>query len=63
MCSQQVQWVSTGSGRTLHLIDSRSRNTAAMASIDLDTGVKTVLAESELADVSDAMIHPLDQCH
>ena len=47
------------SGRTLHLIDSRGRNTAAMTSIDLDTGVQTVLAESELADASDAMIHPV----
>ena len=47
------------SGSTLHLIDSRRRNTAAMASIDLDTGVETVIAESELADVSDAMIHPV----
>ena len=47
------------SGRTLHLIDSRGRDTAAMTSIDLDTGVQTVLAESELADASDAMVHPV----
>ena len=47
------------SGSTLHLIDSRRRNTAAMASIDLDTGIETVIAESELADVSDAMVHPV----
>lgn len=46
------------SGKTLYLIDSRFRNTAAMTSVDLDTGVKTVLAASDLADASDAMVHP-----
>ena len=46
------------SGRKLHLVDSRGRNTAAVARIDLDTGVKTVLAENQLADASDAMVHP-----
>ena len=46
------------SGKTLYLIDSRFRNTAAMTSVDLDTGAKTVLAESDLADASDAMVHP-----
>ena len=46
------------SGKTLYLIASRFRNTAAMTSVDLDTGAKTVLAESDLADASDAMVHP-----
>ena len=46
------------SGKTLYLIDSRFRNTAAMTSVDMDTGAKTVLAESDLADASDAMVHP-----
>ena len=47
------------SGRMLHLIDSRGRNTAAMTSIDLDSGVKTVVAESQVADASDVMVHPV----
>ena len=46
------------SGKTLYLIDSQIRNTAAMTSVDLDTGAKTILAESDLADASDAMVHP-----
>ena len=45
-------------GRVLHLIDSRGRDTAAMASIGLDTGEHKVLAEDPRADVSDVMIHP-----
>lgn len=47
------------SGQTLYLMDSRGRNTAAMASIDLESGVKTVVAENDLADANDAMVHPV----
>lgn len=31
-------------GKALHLSDSRGRDTAAMATIDLETGAETVLA-------------------
>jgi dipeptidyl aminopeptidase/acylaminoacyl peptidase len=46
------------SGRVLYLTDSRGRDTAAMAAIDLDTAEESILAEDPKADVSDVMVHP-----
>ncbi len=47
-------------GGRLYLTDSRGRDTAVMAAIDLDTGVETVLAEDSRADAGDVMLHPAD---
>ena len=46
------------SGRVLYLTDSRGRDTAVMATIDLDSGEESILAEDPKADVSDVMVHP-----
>ncbi len=45
-------------GRILYMLDSRGRNTAALAALDLDTGEQTVIAEDALADVIGTMVHP-----
>lgn len=48
-------------GRVLYLIDSRGRNTAALTTIDLDSGQQTVVAEHPRVDVADLMIHPVEK--
>jgi dipeptidyl aminopeptidase/acylaminoacyl peptidase len=48
-------------GRTLYLIDSRDRNTAALVALDFETGEQTVLAENPQADVDDVLIHPTEK--
>lgn len=48
-------------GRILYMIDSRGRDTAAMATIDLDTGEETIVAEDLRADISDMMTHPTEK--
>ena len=48
------------SGTTLYLTDSRGRDTAVMAAIDLDRGEQSVIAEDSRADVSDVMLHPTE---
>ncbi|MCD4843328.1 MAG: S9 family peptidase [Methanosarcinales archaeon] len=45
-------------GTIMYLIDSRDRDVAALFSLDLNTDEMTMIAEDELADVSDYMIHP-----
>ncbi|MGH8103411.1 MAG: S9 family peptidase, partial [bacterium] len=47
--------------RVLYMIDSRRRNTAALTSINLDTGETALIAEDEKADISDAMAHPTEK--
>ncbi len=47
-------------GRTLYMMDSRDRNTAAFVAVDVETGEKTVIAEDPLADFDDVMYHPRD---
>jgi len=47
------------SGNVLYLIDSRGRNTAALATLDLITGRESILAEDPRADISEAMSHPV----
>ncbi len=49
----------TNDGKTMYWIDSRGRNTAALIAEDVATGEKTVLAESDKADIGGAMSDPL----
>jgi dipeptidyl aminopeptidase/acylaminoacyl peptidase len=49
------------SGRTLYMIDSRGRNTAALTALDLKSGSKKVLFENPKADVSNLMVHPTEK--
>jgi dipeptidyl aminopeptidase/acylaminoacyl peptidase len=48
-------------GTVLYLIDSRDRNTAALVSLDLDTGELTLIGEDPRADISGAMVHPSEK--
>jgi dipeptidyl aminopeptidase/acylaminoacyl peptidase len=48
------------SGRVLYMIDSRGRNTAAMTTLDLETGAAAILAEDPRADVAGALVHPTE---
>lgn len=48
-------------GKMLYLVSSRDRNTAALVTLDLETGEQTVLAEDPQADVSDVMVHPTEK--
>jgi dipeptidyl aminopeptidase/acylaminoacyl peptidase len=48
-------------GKTLYMIDSRGRDTAAMAAINLDTREEAVVAQDPRADVSDVMVHPTEK--
>lgn len=48
-------------GKVLHMIDSRGRNTAAFTMIHLDTGEQQMVFENPQADVSDLMIHPTEK--
>ena len=48
-------------GRALYLTDCRGRDTAALTSLDLETGEVTILAEDERADVADVLLHPIDK--
>ena len=45
-------------GRTLHMFDSRGRDTSALVSIDTETWETTELAIDPKADVSDGIEHP-----
>jgi len=46
------------SGTQLYMLDSRGRDTAALVTVDLETGDETVVFEHPRADVSNVMIHP-----
>ncbi|MCB9848261.1 MAG: S9 family peptidase [Phycisphaeraceae bacterium] len=46
------------SGDILYFIDSRGRNTAALTTLDLQTGEQAVIADDAHADLSDVMVHP-----
>jgi len=48
-------------GKILHMVDSRDRNTAALIALDLESGSQVLLAEDSRADVSDVMIHPTEK--
>ncbi len=45
-------------GQVLYLIDSRQRNTAALTTLDLNTGKQMVVAENAKADLSDVLVQP-----
>jgi dipeptidyl aminopeptidase/acylaminoacyl peptidase len=47
-------------GQTLYLLDSRGRNTGALAALDLATGQEKVLAQSPRSDVGGVLMTPLD---
>jgi len=48
-------------GKTLYMIDSRSRDTSALFALDLETGEQTLIAEDPKADLSDVMVHPTEK--
>lgn len=48
----------TRDGQTLYWLDSRGRNTAALIGQDLKTNARTVLAQSDKADIGGAMADP-----
>lgn len=48
------------SGSTLYMIDSRGRNTAALFSVDLESGDKNLIYENPKADVSGILMHPVE---
>jgi len=45
-------------GSVIYMTDSRGRNTAALYSLDLESGEKELIADDERADVDDVLIHP-----
>lgn len=49
----------TTDGKTLYWIDSRGRNTAALIAEDTASGRKTVIAQSERADIGGTLRHPV----
>jgi len=49
------------SGQKLFLMDSRDRDTSALKQLDLETGNVELLAASDLADVSIALVHPTEK--
>ncbi|MFO0744515.1 MAG: S9 family peptidase [Myxococcota bacterium] len=46
------------SGKTLHLIDSRKRDTGALFEVDMATGKARLAAEDPHADVAELLMHP-----
>ncbi|MXO66471.1 prolyl oligopeptidase family serine peptidase [Altererythrobacter endophyticus] len=48
----------TTDGNTLYWLDSRDRNTAALIAQNVETGEKTILGESDKADIGGVMTHP-----
>jgi dipeptidyl aminopeptidase/acylaminoacyl peptidase len=48
-------------GTKLYFLDSRNRNTAALTTMDIETGEQEVLAESDKADISGVILHPTEK--
>lgn len=48
----------TTDGKTLYMIDSRERNTAALYAIDVASGQRTLVHEDARADIGNALQHP-----
>ncbi len=48
----------TTDGKTLYMIDSRERDTAALYAIDVATGKRTLVFEDARADIGNALTHP-----
>jgi dipeptidyl aminopeptidase/acylaminoacyl peptidase len=49
------------SGKTLFMVDSRGRNTAAMTAVDLATNKATILAEDARCDAGEPFIQPVER--
>ncbi len=49
------------SNQTLYLIDSRKRNTAALFTLDLESGKQELVAENDRADVGGMLVHPTEK--
>lgn len=45
-------------GKTVYMVDSRGRNTAALVAVNTETGARKVLGEDPRADVQGALIDP-----
>ncbi|NJD77616.1 MAG: S9 family peptidase [Candidatus Methanoperedens sp.] len=48
-------------GKVLYMVDSRGRDTGALAAIDLGTGDRALIAQDARADFDDALIHPTEK--
>lgn len=48
----------TTDGKTLYMIDSRERDTAALYAIDVASGARTLVFEDARADIGSALTHP-----
>lgn len=48
-------------GHTVYMIDSRSRNTAALTAVDLRDDRQTILATDPRADIGGVVIHPTER--
>jgi dipeptidyl aminopeptidase/acylaminoacyl peptidase len=48
----------TADGQGIYMLDSRGRNTAALVEMSFETGETSIIAESDLADVSSIITHP-----
>jgi len=46
-------------GKTMYMIDSRGRNTAAFAAIDVASKTEVVIAEDRRADATEVITHPI----
>ncbi len=49
------------SGKTLYMVDSRGRNTAALKTIDLASGREKIVGQDSKADIGGLMIHPVEK--
>jgi len=49
------------SGKTLYMTDSRGRDTAALVSLDRESGASTLLAAHARVDAGDTLIHPVSK--
>ena len=49
------------SNQILYLIDSRKRNTAALFTLDLESGKQELVAEDDRADVGGILVHPTEK--
>ena len=47
-------------GKILYMIDSRGRDTSALTALELESGELTLIAKDPQADISDAMVHPME---
>ncbi len=48
-------------GKTLYMMDSRGRNTAALTALDLESNKQTIIAENDRADIGGVLIHPTEK--